>query len=227
MTDCSNAEVRDMLPDFLHDGLSAADAAMVEHHVVTCADCAEELLLLRTVLSVRPRAAVTDVARIVASLPKSVANTVSVSTRDVSSSVRPMSSAPSAVKRSTGFRSWRAAAAITVVALGGLSVSIARRGFVDVTSPVAVSETGATVGDSNYAAVAVVASDSQKPSAGDSKNSALSVGDLSDFSDDELEYVIQRLERWDGAAAADPLPGVPLFPAGSGASSRTNPGGTQ
>lgn len=68
MRDCSNAEVRDALPDLLHGTLPADRRAAVRAHVDVCADCRAELeLLMRIRGSVgAPRV---DVARIVAALP--------------------------------------------------------------------------------------------------------------------------------------------------------------
>lgn len=69
MMDCPNAEIRDLLPDFVHRALSDGDAARVTAHLGSCAACRDELALLRTsaaVLRVRP---VVDVAAIVRALP--------------------------------------------------------------------------------------------------------------------------------------------------------------
>jgi anti-sigma factor RsiW len=217
MTDCSNAEIRDLLPDYLHEQLPAAAALLVEQHVTSCADCASELALLRSALQVRPRVVAVDVASIVASLPKPgivVAKAKPLAASDAT--VRALSSAPSVARRSAfrGGRAWRAAAAITVVMLGGLSAAIARRGMVSVTSAGSTS-------DSAGSAVVYAALDSENGAAtassvGAGGNVGLPVGELSDYSDEEIETVIEQLDQWDGAAAADPLPGVPLLPADSG-----------
>ena len=68
MRDCSNAEVRDALPDLMHGTLPADRRAVVQAHVDGCADCRAELdLLARVRRSVTaPRV---DVARTVAALP--------------------------------------------------------------------------------------------------------------------------------------------------------------
>ena len=44
---------------------------------------------------------------------------------------------------------------------------------------------------------------------------SLSVGDPSDYTDEELEAMMARLDKWDGSASADPLPTVPILPPGS------------
>ena len=48
MSDCPNAEIRDLLPDLLHDRLDAPTRARVLAHVDGCADCRSELELLRS-----------------------------------------------------------------------------------------------------------------------------------------------------------------------------------
>ena len=69
MRDCSNGEVRDRLPELMHNRLDGEALAVVRAHVAGCADCQAELELLKQIrsASVAPRV---DTARIVASLPK-------------------------------------------------------------------------------------------------------------------------------------------------------------
>ena len=102
MNDCPNADVRDLLPDLLHERLDAASRAMVEAHVAGCTDCAAELELLRQVRGMR-RTPRVDVASIVASVP---------------------------AYRAPARRSWvgwRVAAAITVIVAGASSVAVLQR----------------------------------------------------------------------------------------------------
>ncbi|MCC7196185.1 MAG: zf-HC2 domain-containing protein [Gemmatimonadaceae bacterium] len=49
MNDCPNGEVRDLLPLYAAGLLGAADHSLVAHHVARCADCTEEVRLLRAV----------------------------------------------------------------------------------------------------------------------------------------------------------------------------------
>jgi hypothetical protein len=48
---CDNVTMREMLPDLLHDRLSADVRASVQAHVNGCADCRAELELLRGVVA--------------------------------------------------------------------------------------------------------------------------------------------------------------------------------
>ncbi|HEY9225546.1 MAG TPA: zf-HC2 domain-containing protein, partial [Gemmatimonadaceae bacterium] len=71
MNDCPDAEMRDRLPDLLHDRLSATERDAVTTHVAACVDCREELELLRdmetALLAATPRV---DIAYVVNALPK-------------------------------------------------------------------------------------------------------------------------------------------------------------
>lgn len=74
MRDCANAEMRDQLPGYVHGRLGAGARAGVETHVASCADCAAELELLRSIAgamaeALGARATPVDVDRIVAALP--------------------------------------------------------------------------------------------------------------------------------------------------------------
>ncbi len=46
MIDCPNGEMRDRLPDFVHDQLTASLRAEVSAHLAGCAACAAEVTLL-------------------------------------------------------------------------------------------------------------------------------------------------------------------------------------
>ena len=111
MNDCSNADIRDQLPDLLHDRLTVSARAVVLAHVEGCTDCRDELELLRGVLGAlvaqTPRV---DIAYIVGALPKAPARTTAPSV---------------AAKRR--WADWRVAAAISVLVAGGSSVAILNR----------------------------------------------------------------------------------------------------
>jgi putative zinc finger protein len=68
MHDCTNAKMRDLLPDLLHDRLPAAARAEVRAHVDACDACRSELELLLLVRAavITPRV---DASRIAASIP--------------------------------------------------------------------------------------------------------------------------------------------------------------
>lgn len=218
MTDCSNAEIRDLLPDYVHDQLSVTDHARVKQHVVSCADCAEELVLLQTVLAVRPQVTLPNVADIVARLPKPgqfTTVTLPDNTRVAAiEGVRDIATAKSVVRKSNGFRNWRAIAAVAVFAVGAASLTMLQKGVSS--GELAPLSDSATVADLqlNNGANANLRNDSALNTAKQS-NIVLSVGDPSEYTDDELDAFMSSMDKWDGSASADPLPVVPILPPGS------------
>ena len=105
MSDCSNADIRDLLPDLLHDRLDAHTRARAVAHVQDCADCRSELELLRSLRGSFDRGTPrVDVDRVVAALPL-----------------------PSSTRRSTRrpvWSDWRIAAAVTFFVAGGTSLAV-------------------------------------------------------------------------------------------------------
>ena len=115
MNDCQNAEMRDQLPELLHERLGASARAAVMAHVDGCVDCRDELELLRvahsTLMRGTPRV---DLNFIVEAIPKAAprARTLSVPRRRV-------------------WTDWRVAAAAVLLVAGGSSYSLlGRRGGV-------------------------------------------------------------------------------------------------
>jgi anti-sigma factor RsiW len=71
MTDCVRADLRDALPDLIHDHFDPARTAEVEAHVAGCAECAAELDLLRAALASASSPPTMNIERIAAALPTS------------------------------------------------------------------------------------------------------------------------------------------------------------
>jgi hypothetical protein len=168
MTDCPNVEIRELLPEYLGGTLSASRRAEVEAHLASCDDCAEELALLRLVRQAYASTTPTvDVGGIVAALPRK--------------SVRPVR------------RSWRTsqafqiAAAVSFIALGGISLTVARSFFGN--DPTAITPD------------TMVASSAEMP--------LISFGGgVQDLGDEDLEALLSALESMEAlpvTEAAEPL----------------------
>src|SRR4051812_17168075 len=111
MNDCINAEIRDQLPDLVHDRLSAAERTVVLAHVDACGDCREELELLRDAKALFARGIPrVDVAYVVGALPKAPA-------------ARPNGTLAGRARTRT-FSDWRIAAAVTLLIAGGGSFAV-------------------------------------------------------------------------------------------------------
>lgn len=123
MFDCANVEMRELLPELVAGTLDARTRARVEEHVASCTECASELETLRAVRGAYSAAPAIDVSRVVAALPK-----------PAMASAAARHAAPA--KR---WLDWRiaAAAALTMITLGGLSVALSRRGH-DAPPPIQV-----------------------------------------------------------------------------------------
>ncbi len=144
MTDCSRDDIRDLLPDLVHDQLDAAERARVQQHLADCADCVAELELLRSMRATAFATPEVNVDRIAAAVRASLAESGADGVRDdgvvpigeahrrlgggaSSAGVR---RAPHRVKQRTvgvGIpQSWRIAAAIVLVAAGAGGYALTR-----------------------------------------------------------------------------------------------------
>lgn len=120
MRDCAQGELRDLLPDLVHDRLPPDDAARVRAHVSGCADCAAEVALLQ---------------ELAIAFDAPVAVDVDAVAREV---LRRTSVAPArgpagvATERAPRRTTWRAGwlkAAVLMLAVGGASLVAVRQGL--------------------------------------------------------------------------------------------------
>jgi Putative zinc-finger len=71
MTDCTNLEMRDLLPDYARGALTGPPVMAVEQHLASCASCRAELAVVRSALAALGDAPRVDTARIVAAVGRS------------------------------------------------------------------------------------------------------------------------------------------------------------
>ncbi len=235
MTECTNIDMQDLLPEFIAERLSARERELVGLHLAECAACQADHAVLVAVRHARPVPPPVNIAAIVAALPRPSViespETDSVSARssdredarpmltverggNTSRQVPPPSIAPVSKRsrsRSMAGMVMRFAAAFTLVAVGGLSMVMARRTptlITDATQPAPVFSTETPMemasNDRPYSPdrVPVRAVVSVAPS-------VLPIQELSDYSDDELALLMQQLEEWDGAPPVDSISLVP------------------
>ena len=210
MTDCGNAEIRDLLPDLAAGALSPVEQSRVQAHVDGCTECAAELELLRIARAVRPKAVAVDVASIVARLPRPVSRTMADDPSIVSLDQHRESQRTQRAARAASRSVWRMAAAIGVIIAGGWSVVMVQNGGIGVM----------TAGRSDSAqfvdgAPAIGGTTTAIASASTSPKSdvAVSFGDLGDYTDEELKLVLDRLDNWDGATSTEAVTTAPILPA--------------
>jgi anti-sigma factor RsiW len=146
MVDCPRDDIRDLLPDLVHDQLEPEARARVEQHLVDCAECAAELELLRALRATAFATPEVDVDRIAAAVRGAMAEASPDVARD--DDVVPISAArghsphsgsavpaPGASRRPASRpdrhaipQSWRIAAGIALVAAGAGGYALTRGG---------------------------------------------------------------------------------------------------
>ncbi|MFN2398677.1 MAG: anti-sigma factor [Gemmatimonadaceae bacterium] len=209
MNDCVRADVRDMLPDLVHDNLSAGQRTAVEDHLAVCADCAAELDLLHQMRRSLDTAPAVNVARI----SSAVAGIVPPAER-----LRDRRRAPV----------WLAAA-VAVIAAGALALAIARsdggierngavpsgvagRAQDTLTAPAVDTLTGAST---KFAArpdsVAAPSRSQDRRLEGRAGAEIVFGGGVGDLDDTEIEALINDVGGITGTIDAEPEPVVPVF----------------
>lgn len=182
MRECTNDEIKDLLPEFVSGQLSPELASQVTAHVETCQSCAAELAVVRAAHAAF-KAPQIDIARIVRALP---------------TPVTPL--APRIEKRSRRFMSWRVAATIATLTVGGVSVAMLD---------------GILGGRPPHPRTPVVST--RKPVENPGEASGLSVGgNLNDLSDTEMQTLLDKLDELDAVPSAEPQPAVSGMRAAAG-----------
>src|SRR5258705_13517723 len=108
MIDCMNAEIRDRLPDLLHERLDSETRAAVVAHVAACEACRQELAVLKATKGLLARVPRVDAARIASAV--------------VAQSKAAVPATPRVPSTGRTWVSWRMAAAIVLAALGGAAI---------------------------------------------------------------------------------------------------------
>ena len=209
MTDCPNAEMRDRLPDLLHERLDASARALVMAHVEQCDDCRAELMLLRearVALSSGMRAVdITSIARVV------IARTASPA-------------APRTRQKDVGstWLDWRVAASIAVLVVGGASFAVIRARQQPVAAPSATVLSPSLSTPVNVAPPVAVAPERRVPQATSAPAAPASAelsaaGGVGDLSDKDLRALLEDLDSIDAMPSTEPEPvTVRVTPPGSG-----------
>ena len=192
MIDCPNGDMRDALPDYLHDRLDPARRAEVESHLATCDACRAELSLLRDLRASMRRAPAVDTVAIAAAI------------------------APHHVPaRRTWATSWRAAAVVAAVVVGGTSIALLRARTPVTTADVApyVRAESARRAPQSVAAAqppsvapATIRSTrgaEEHPRAAPSGELAMASGAIGELSDRELSTLVEGLESLDALPSTD------------------------
>jgi len=198
MSECTNGELRDLLPELMHGTLDAETQRAVEAHVAACPECAEELALLRALRPALARGPAVDVQRIAAA----------VNARTTRAPLRSRWRAP--------FRIAIAAAAL--LALSGLGYAIAMRGRITAPEHTAIRAPAPEKPDTTSPLVAPISTPPQQVAAApphvaspiehplSTVANAGVLDNLSDLTDDDLRVLTASLDGLSGLPDADPAP---------------------
>lgn len=195
MSDCANVEIRELLPERLHDALDAEARTFVDAHLASCEDCATEYAILRAARAAMRAGAVPAVntTAIVAALP------------------RPSQSRPSTVVVRRNRMAWRIAAAVSVISLGGISFATMRRvgGAEGATASLTAAPGSASVATESTTAmvtpsIPTAASPATATTAPSMRRGLSMGGSLADLGDAQLESLLGDLDKIEAAPVAEP-----------------------
>jgi hypothetical protein len=219
MRDCADADIRDLLPDLLHERLAAPERERVLAHVHACPDCAAELALLRTAARA-VKAATTHVDG--AAIARAVK--AAMRARGDASAPRLTLVAPARPVRRWSSTPLRAAAAIVVMALGATGVLVARRGTFERTSVPVIDTSSRAVAitptpDTQLAVMTPSSPTIAVPNAGRrvAQPAPAALGaSFADLSDAELAAVIAAVDgSADVGPSAEPTPTPTIVTSGT------------
>jgi hypothetical protein len=197
MNDCPNADIRDQLPDLLHDRLDASVRAAVMAHVDACVDCRAELDVLRgihaTLVAQTPRV---DINRVLQALPTRV--------------LQPVRAAP----RRRIWSDWRIAAAVTVLAVGSGSFAVLRQSAIPTSADTAFVSPSATDSspspETRPGASGIARPGSSSPqstvAAADDQNGLATTSRLTDLNERQLQALLDQIDQLQAVPITEPEP---------------------
>jgi hypothetical protein len=200
MIDCQDTAIQDHLPGFVAGSLDIGLTDTVRQHLAHCAACAADVGLLRQLQPLRVEAPSVDPARIAAAVRAAHPRIGPA----VAAAVPTM-----APRRSPLWRTGALRVAATVLLCAGAAAVWQQRGAPS-GRPLAVAELGASPTDDTLIP-------GQSPGAGDEVVlQSVSYGDLGDYTAEEMQAVLARLDAWDGTPSAEPLGSLPVVATGGG-----------
>jgi predicted anti-sigma-YlaC factor YlaD len=194
MNDCTDNDIRELLPDLLHGALGAGAVERAEAHLASCEECRAELQVLRTVQSAAVFAPTIDVDQVVRRIPPY-------------SRIVPAVEAPARSR----LRSWLVAATVAIAIVGVGSMVVTRQGVTTAPTSVATTLPSATIPAQSTPVV------SKTPASGAS--SAVAVGtqpshthalavaaDVDGLTDGNLVQLMSDMNRFDALPATESDP---------------------
>jgi putative zinc finger protein len=204
MSDCTNLEMRDLLPDLARGALTGPSLVAVEQHVASCASCRAELALVRSAQVVLGATPSVDASRIVAAVVRSGAIRRNATTAVAQSRRR------RAWSMSTSSRQvWLAAASVVAVAAAAaLATSVARKPGSPDLAPVAVQVEEPTA---PRTIMRDPAESGRSPTRPPARAELVMGGGVSDLADADLESLLRALDGLDAQIDVEPAPLLPVL----------------
>ena len=195
MSDCTNLDLRDLLPDLARGALSGPSRVALDAHLATCAACRAELEVVRRAHAVLSAAPPVDTTRIAAAVTRATALR-----REATTSVAQARRRRAWGSGAPARRAWLAAASVAAIAAAVLLASNLRR---DPASPggapvvVHIEETATPVPRTS------VPTGPTTPRTL-SRDEIVMGGGVSDLADADLESLLQALEDVDTNLDVEP-----------------------
>jgi anti-sigma factor RsiW len=204
MSDCTNLEMRDLLPDFARGALSGRSLVAVEQHLATCASCRAELALVRNaqvVLGATPRV---DTSRIAAAVVR--AGRIR---RDATTAVAQARRRRAWSILASPRRVWLAAASVVAIVGAALLVTSVALDSGAPDLPPAVAQVEESIAP---APIATAPTQRVRSTTRQVPGAELVVGGgLSDLADADLESLLRMLDGLDAQLDVEPAILLPLL----------------
>lgn len=194
MLDCPDGEIRDLLPDLVHERLDAAERDRVKAHATGCADCTAEIALLARIRASADNYRTTvDVARVVSALPR----------------------AGRSSRRWSGSFGLRIAAGFVVLIAGATWIQQTQRSpdaGTSIEQPVVVAQVPSGQGaESARSVVSGSGVNATSPTATRAKRQVSLDDDLAELSDGELTSLLGALDSFEAVTGAEPATLEPIL----------------
>jgi anti-sigma factor RsiW len=204
MSDCTNLEMRDLLPDLARGALTGPSLVAVEQHIASCASCRAELALVRSAQAVLAATPSVDASRIAAAVVRSGAIRRNATMAVVQSRHRRAWSVSPSSRRV-----WLAAASVVAVAGAAvLATNVARKPASPDTAPVVVQIEEPNAPAPNAPDAAEPVRSTTRPPA---REELVMDGGVSDLADADLESLLKALDGLDAQLDVEPAPLLPVL----------------
>jgi anti-sigma factor RsiW len=199
--ECLRRDIRDALPDLVHDQLDQATRAAVERHIADCEECAAELTLLRSMRAALASEPVVNVARIADAVARVSGHARTDTARHLPVRPRSVREAPRPRRRPAWY-GWRAAASIAAVSIGVMSYTLSRdpaRQPARAAESSSVAAAPAPTAPSAQATTSKTAMDAAAPS-------LMLGGEVSDLSESDVQVLLQEIDELEAVPDVEPHP---------------------